>query len=141
VAVRRFGMSEAAVRVRRDEVVARLVPLLDDGTVCVAPWRLDGSPVHEAAGRAAAAAVHAAGAVSWEAPVWGRLDGRFDLSPAGRVARALDLGPVLRARKQAAMTSFREPLPPRGPDTAHAALMAGRAVQALTTSVEWFFSP
>ncbi len=137
--VRRFGLTGADVWSRRDEVAARLERLLDDRTVCVAPWRLDGPPELAAASRAADTAAHGRGAALWEAPLWGRLDGRFDLSRSGRSARALDLGPVLRARKQAAVAAFERPLIPR--DTAHAAVVAARAVQALTTSVEWFCCP
>jgi len=38
--------------------------------VIVAPWRGDGHPDHEAAGRAAAAAAGRTGAALWEFPVW-----------------------------------------------------------------------
>jgi LmbE family N-acetylglucosaminyl deacetylase len=137
--VRWFGLNDDDVRARGDVAADRLGGLLDDRTVCVAPWRFDGSPELEAASRAAAVAAHRSGAALWEAPVWGRLDGRFDLSPAGRRARALDLGPVLRARKQAAVAAFERPLVAR--DAVHPSVVAGRAVQALTTSVEWFWDP
>ena len=40
------------------------------GTVIVAPWRRDGHPDHEAAGRAAAVAARRTGADLWEYPVW-----------------------------------------------------------------------
>lgn len=40
------------------------------GTVVVAPWREDGHPDHEAAGRAAAAACRRTDATLWEYPVW-----------------------------------------------------------------------
>jgi LmbE family N-acetylglucosaminyl deacetylase len=138
-AVRRFGLAAGEVCSDGDQVVARLRQLLDDRAVCVAPWRLDGPPELEATSRAAAAAAHGAGAALWEAPIWGRIDGRFDLSSAARNACALDLGPVLRARKQAAVAAFERPLVSR--DAVHPSVMAARAVQALTTSVEWFWSP
>jgi LmbE family N-acetylglucosaminyl deacetylase len=140
VAVRRFAMHEGELTSRRDEVAEGLEPLLDDRSICVAPWRADGPDDYEATAWAAARAAARAGAPLWEAPVWGRLDGRFDLSDAGRAARALDLGPLLRERKQAAVAAFRHPLVPAGP-AVHPSVMAARAVQALTTSVEWFWHP
>jgi LmbE family N-acetylglucosaminyl deacetylase len=48
----------------------RLVPLLAPGRWCVATWRGDGHPDHEAVGRAAAAACAATGARLVEYPVW-----------------------------------------------------------------------
>jgi LmbE family N-acetylglucosaminyl deacetylase len=143
VTLRRFAMPEGELAIRRHEIAARLAPLLDDRSVCVAPWRADGPDDYGATAWAAASAAADAGAPLWETPIWGRLDGRFDLSEAGRAARALDLGPVLRTRKQAAVAAFRRPLaplPPGGP-AVHASVMTARAVQALTTSVEWFWCP
>ncbi|QIG43351.1 bifunctional PIG-L family deacetylase/class I SAM-dependent methyltransferase [Nocardioides anomalus] len=49
-----------------------LVELIGDGrrSLVVAPWRRDGHPDHEAAGRAAAAAAVRTAARLWEYPVW-----------------------------------------------------------------------
>jgi LmbE family N-acetylglucosaminyl deacetylase len=137
--VRRLGLPDAASDDRRAELADRLVELLDPGTVCVAPWRADGPAEYEGVAQAAAQASAAVGATLWEAPVWGRLEGRFELSVPRR--QALDLGRVLRTRKQAAVRAFRDPLTPRQPGSLHTAVMAGRAVQALTTSVEWYWCP
>lgn len=47
-----------------------LRPVLAPGRVCLATWRGDGHPDHEAVGRAAAAACAASGAVLVEYPIW-----------------------------------------------------------------------
>jgi LmbE family N-acetylglucosaminyl deacetylase len=46
------------------------VDLLGPGRQCLATWRGDGHPDHEAVGRAAAAACARTGAVLWEYPIW-----------------------------------------------------------------------
>jgi LmbE family N-acetylglucosaminyl deacetylase len=57
------GIDEAAL-------TASLVRLLGPGVPCLATWRGDGHPDHEAVGRAAAAACAASGARLYEYPVW-----------------------------------------------------------------------
>ena len=70
--VERLEMSDGRVGEDQDRLTERLVEVVGDpaGTVLVAPWRRDGHPDHEAAGRAAAAAARRTGAVLWEFPVW-----------------------------------------------------------------------
>lgn len=52
------------------ELAEALAHRLGPTTLCVAPWRGDGHPDHEAGGRAAAAAAASAGAVLFEYLVW-----------------------------------------------------------------------
>lgn len=66
----RLGFSDGAVAAAEDELAARLGPLLDGAALCLAPWRGDRHPDHEAAGRAAATACRRAGAALIEYPVW-----------------------------------------------------------------------
>ena len=70
--VHRVGLPDGSVGDHHDVLTTRLVEVLGDGrtTVLVAPWRRDGHPDHEAAGRAAAAAARRTGADLWEYPVW-----------------------------------------------------------------------
>ena len=70
--VQRMAMSDGRVGEDQDRLTERLVEVVGDvpGTVIVAPWRRDGHPDHEAAGRAAAAAAHRTGAELWEFPIW-----------------------------------------------------------------------
>jgi LmbE family N-acetylglucosaminyl deacetylase/SAM-dependent methyltransferase len=71
-AVDRLGLPDGGVAERQDDLTRRLVEVVGDGreAVIVSPWRRDGHPDHEAAGRAAAAAARRTGADLWEYPVW-----------------------------------------------------------------------
>lgn len=81
--VHRLGLPDGAVDENQDRLTQRLVELVGDGRgeVVVAPWRRDGHPDHEAAGRAAAAAARRTGADLWEYPVWFWHWGRPDDAP------------------------------------------------------------
>ena len=70
--VHQLGLPDGGVDSEQDLLTRRLVEIVGDGrdTVLVAPWRRDGHPDHEAAGRAACAAARRTGADLWEFPVW-----------------------------------------------------------------------
>ncbi len=70
--VHRVELSDGDVEGHEALLTSRLVELVGDGreTLIVAPWRSDGHPDHEAAGRAAATAARRTGADLWEYPVW-----------------------------------------------------------------------
>lgn len=70
--VHRVGLPDGGVAGTEEDLTGSLVRLVGDGRGCVlvAPWRRDGHPDHEAAGRAAAAAARRTGADLWEYPVW-----------------------------------------------------------------------
>lgn len=99
-----LGVPDGDVAEAEDGVVRSLVDLLGDGrnAVLVAPWRLDGHPDHEAAGRAAAAAARRTGARLVEYPVWAWRHLELDDLPWPRLRR-LDLGAGLAARKRSAI--------------------------------------
>lgn len=67
-----LGIDDGTVGAHEDDVVAALVDLLGDGrdALLVAPYRADGHPDHEAAGRAAAVAAVRTGARLLEYPIW-----------------------------------------------------------------------
>lgn len=66
-----LGLPDGAVAEHTTEVTTAIVDLgVLPGTVVVAPFREDGHPDHEAAGRAAAAACRRTDAELWEYPVW-----------------------------------------------------------------------
>ncbi len=67
-----LGLPDGALADHEDTVVTALVDLLGDGehTLVVAPWRRDGHPDHEAAGRAASAAAARTGSRLAEYPIW-----------------------------------------------------------------------
>ncbi len=81
--VHRLELFDGRVAEQQDHLTARLVEAVGDGrgTVIVAPWRRDGHPDHEAAGRAAAAAARRTGADLWEYPVWFWHWGEPDAAP------------------------------------------------------------
>ena len=70
--VHRLELPDGGVAEHEELLTQRLVELVGDGRgeVIVAPWRRDGHPDHEAAGRAAAVAARRTGADLWEYPIW-----------------------------------------------------------------------
>ena len=94
-------------------LVALLVRLIKDGrrTLIVAPWRHDGHPDHDAAGRAAATTAHRTGATLLGVP---DLVVALGTARRGTVGRPAAAGPD-RCRQQAAPS---RPDPPPQPDRA-----------------------
>ena len=72
VVVEHAGLPDGRLEEREQECAALLTRVVGDGrgAVIVAPYRCDGHPDHEAAGRAAAAAAVRTGARLLEYPVW-----------------------------------------------------------------------
>jgi LmbE family N-acetylglucosaminyl deacetylase len=111
------GIDEAALRVA-------LRALLRPGRWCLATWRGDGHPDHEAVGRAAAAACADTGARLLEYPVWAwhwadPADPRLPWRRAHRVT----LPARVRAAKNTAMGAYRSQIAALGPSPADAALL------------------
>lgn len=69
-APRRLVLPDGRVAAHEDALADALAELLGPRTVCLATWRHDGHPDHEATGRAAAAACARTGARLVEYPVW-----------------------------------------------------------------------
>lgn len=67
-----LAVEDGKVAAAQHTVTTRLVDLVGDGrsTLLAAPWRQDGHPDHDAAGRAASAAARRTGARLVEYPVW-----------------------------------------------------------------------
>lgn len=105
-AVTFLGLPDGAVADHADEVVAAVVDRVGDGRDClvVAPYRADGHPDHEAAGRCAAAAAHRTGAVLAEYPIWLWHAGDATDLPLRSMAR-FPLSDRARAAKRAAIAS------------------------------------
>lgn len=100
-----LGHPDGSVAEHEDALVAALVDAVGArgaDVVLVAPWRGDGHPDHEAAGRAAAVAAARTDARLWEYPVWWWHWGAPDDLPAAGPGR-LDLGPAAVAAKAAAV--------------------------------------
>lgn len=103
---RRLRLPDGGVSAHAGELETYLRECLAAGDVCVAPWRYDGHPDHEAAGRASATAATATGAALLEYPVWWWHWADPDALAGVDMAR-LDLAPPQRAAKEAAIRVFR----------------------------------
>ncbi|MFF5081866.1 PIG-L deacetylase family protein [Actinoplanes sp. NPDC000266] len=111
------GIGEAAL-------TDALTPLLGEGQWCLATWRGDGHPDHEAVGRAAAEACARTGARLLEYPIWAWHwatpgDPRVPWERARRVPLKSDV----LAAKRAAVEAFPSQIHPLGPEPADAAIL------------------
>jgi LmbE family N-acetylglucosaminyl deacetylase len=97
-------------------VAAALTDLLGPDQWCLATWRHDGHPDHEAVGRAAATACAATGARLLEYPVWmwHWAEPGDDRVPWARLLR-YPLSPGLQAAKANAVAAFRTQVEALGP--------------------------
>jgi LmbE family N-acetylglucosaminyl deacetylase len=100
-----------------DLLANQLTPLLRAGDTCLATWRHDGHPDHEAVGRAAAEACRRVGARLWEYPIWmWHWAGPDDDRVPWQRARRFPLTPVLAARKATAIAQFDSQIAPLSAD-------------------------
>ena len=138
----RLGFPDGAVREHEDALtqsLVSLVPALTRDTVCLATWRADGHPDHEATGRAAARACAHTGARLVEYPVWMWHWAR-PLDPAvpwERVSRHR-LSPGERVAKHAAVQCHRSQLDPPRPGVD--AVLPPFVVKRLVTDQEMLLS-
>jgi len=111
-----LGLVDGRLADEEDGLVDVLVSRIGDGrrTLLVAPWRDDGHPDHDAAGRAAAVAAHRTGARLLEHPVWS-----WHWRDAGDLpwprARRLELTTDVTARKREALAAHRTQVAPLSP--------------------------
>jgi len=145
-AVHRLAHPDGAVE--EDRLADELTALLSRpasvgarGWTCVATWRGDGHPDHEAVGRAAARACGRTGARLVEYPVWmwhWAAPGD-DRVPWDR-AVGLPLPRVVRDRKRAATAAFVSQVQPLGPDPADAAILPPHVLDRFDRDQEVFFT-
>ncbi|MEV4351874.1 PIG-L family deacetylase [Actinoplanes sp. NPDC049596] len=116
-----------------DELATRLTA----GQWCLATWRGDGHPDHEAVGRAAAEACARTGARLLEYPIWTWHWAEPDdpRVPWDR-ARRIPLTPEAVAAKQAAIEAFPSQIHPLGPDPADAAILPPHILARFARSFE-----
>ncbi len=114
----RLDVPDGAVAAHEDSVTEALTRILTPDTYCLATWRSDGHPDHEASGRAAARACARTGATLVEYPVWMWHWSRpEDSSVPWHRARRVVLTPTEAAAKARAVQYHRTQLdPPAGDD-------------------------
>ncbi|MGE6331602.1 PIG-L deacetylase family protein [Stenotrophomonas sp. NPDC077659] len=102
-----LGIADGKVNAHETALEDWLWQTLREDDLVLAPWRFDGHPDHEAAGRAAWHASRAAGCARLEYPVWGWhwLDPAW-AHMAWEQPRLLDISAVA-ARKRGAIAQFR----------------------------------
>lgn len=134
-----LGASDGGVAAVEAEVTASLVDLIGDGrsTLLVAPWRHDGHPDHEAAGRSAAAAAMRTGARLAEYPVWMWHRDHPDQAPWSQMRR-VDLSPQVTQRKWLAIHAHATQVRPLSPLPQDDALLSGRVLAHFNAPVEHF---
>ncbi|MFI5956670.1 PIG-L deacetylase family protein [Cryptosporangium sp. NPDC051539] len=115
--------------------------LLTPGRWCLASWRHDGHPDHEAVGRAAASACAATGAVLVEYPIW---TWHWATPDDPRVpwdrCRRLVLTGAERAAKRHALNAFVTQTRPLGPADHDAAILPPHVLARFDRPVEVFFA-
>ena len=112
------GLADGRVADGVEELTRLLVGVIGregERTLLVAPWRSDGHPDHEAAGRAAATAAHRTAATLLEYPVWAWHWADASVLPWPRLRR-LPLEPGDREAKQAGIRAHRSQVAPLSPD-------------------------
>ncbi|MBL7255521.1 PIG-L family deacetylase [Actinoplanes sp. LDG1-01] len=147
-ALRRLGLADAVVhrpgqpdgKIDEEALTEVLTGLLSPGRWCLATWREDGHPDHEAVGRAAARACEATGAVLLEYPIWtwhwsAPEDPRVPWDRAFRVPLARNV----RDAKQAAIEAFPSQIAPLGPEPADAAILPPHVLARFARPFEVIF--
>ncbi|SHN48039.1 N-acetylglucosaminyl deacetylase, LmbE family [Cryptosporangium aurantiacum] len=147
-ALRRLGLSAPVIHrlghpdggVDEATLADALTRLLTPGRWCLASWRGDGHPDHEAVGRAAAAACATTGARLVEYPIWTwhwarPADPRV---PWDRCSR-LPLSDAERAAKRHALDAFVTQIRPLGPRPEDAPILPPDVLARFDRSVEVFF--
>ena len=134
-----LGATDGGVRGVEAEVTASLVELIGDGrsTLLAAPWRHDGHPDHEAAGRAAAAAALRTGARLAEYPVWMWHKDQPDEAPWSQMRR-INLSPQVAQRKWLAIHAHTSQVQPLSPLPEDGVLLPGRVLAHFNAPVEHF---
>ncbi len=119
----------------------QLAALLRPGDICLATWRGDRHPDHEAVGRAAATAAAQVRVPMWEYPVWTwHWASPGDPRVPWERARTVRLDEDTVARKRAAIASFRTQIEPLGAGDAEAAILPAAVLDHFLRDVEVVFT-
>lgn len=137
--VHALGLPDGDVAAQEERLVAELTTRLESDDVVLAPWRLDGHPDHESAGRASARAAASTGATLLEMPIWAWHWARpGDAHVPWHRLRRLPLNARALQDKRAALAAHRSQLLPDG-DTPP--VLFPEAVNRLLRPFEFVFVP
>jgi LmbE family N-acetylglucosaminyl deacetylase len=136
----RLRLPDSGLAGVEDALAAALVEPLAGADACLAPWRGDRHPDHEATGRAAATAAAVAGVPLLEFPVWTWHwatpgDRRVPWSRAA----AVPLDAARLARKNQAVSCFGSQLYPQGADAGALPILPPEEIAHFTRPREVFF--
>ena len=122
--ITRLGLPDGGVAENAGRLQQTLSELVGPDDICVAPWRFDGHPDHDACGEAAAVVGGRGDVLTLSYLVWAW----HWADPTGSdipwaSSRRLHLSPRRRARKRWATGAFRSQTRPLGPGPADAAVL------------------
>lgn len=139
----RLGMPDGAVGTHQQLLSAALVSLLSTdaaNTWCLATWRGDGHPDHEATGSAAATACAQTGARLLEYPVWmWHWAVPEDAAVPWDAAHHIELSKPIQRRKTAAVQCFRTQISALSADPRDAPVLPEHVLQRLLRPRELVF--
>ena len=137
--VHRLSFPDGDVAAHQEALTTFLVSLVGDGrgAVIVAPWREDGHPDHEAAGRAASAAARRTGADLWEYPVWFWHWATPDDAP-WELLRPLALSEDAVRAKQRAIGAHQSQVSPLSPQAGDETLLSPALLEHFGTGPEHY---
>lgn len=146
IEVEQLGLPDGGLQERESELRGHLDAVLAElggpGTLVVAPWREDGHPDHEAAGRAAAYAAATAGARMLEYPIWLWHWAAPDAAvvPWERLVR-LHLSDSQRGRKRAAILAHASQCRPLSAAPGDEAVLSPAMLEHFAHPFEAFIEP
>ncbi len=141
ISVELMGQPDGRLAEHEQELLLRLVALVGDGrhTLLIAPWRHDGHPDHEAAGRVSAATAARTGARLLEYPVWFWHWGEPADAPWDRL-RTLALDPVDLAAKASAQLVHRSQIQPLSDRPGDETLLGEELLRHFTGAKEMYIA-
>lgn len=135
-----LGLPDGEVSAHEPRLVEAIRSRLDPAVLLVTPSAADGHPDHEAAARAGADAIAAAGGTHWQAPIWFWHWGDPSERTGPRTT-AVALAPEEVARKARASAAHRSQIEPLSDQPGDEVLLSARFLQNFERESEIFFVP
>jgi LmbE family N-acetylglucosaminyl deacetylase len=137
--VTRLGLPDGHVEENRLQLDMALSEILLPDDLCVAPWRFDGHPDHDACGESAMIAARSVGAKSLSFLVWTwHWADPFGSDVPWRNCRRLDMSRRARARKRWSTLAFESQISALGPNECDAAILPPNVLRRFWRPFEVF---